>query len=66
MTPQQALNVLDDALAPLKLSRKEHEVLVSALNLLSEQIIQPTENTPEQPSEGGVPATLPGPIQPTE
>jgi hypothetical protein len=43
MTPEQALQILSEATSQLKCTRKEHEIIVSALKVL--QNLTETQNT---------------------
>lgn len=36
MTKEQAIQIINNALASLKLTRQEHELLVKALNILTD------------------------------
>lgn len=46
MTPQQALETLDNAVSQLSLSRKDHITLVQAVGVLKEAI-SPKESKPK-------------------
>lgn len=44
MTRDQALQIIDNALSQMALSRKDHEILIEALRVLKEKSNGPSDN----------------------
>ena len=43
MTPEQAISILDNIVAKVSLSRREHEIVIEAVEVIS-SLIQSTDN----------------------